>query len=354
MKRLCIFAAALAVCSSAPVAAAPAPSALLDEAIGKVKALSYRRAQVDWPALEAKVRADAAGASDIVDLLPALNTLVEGLGDGHSFVNASAEDRAAFKARHGREYDSTRVAHKPSSPFKARRTPAVAAVVVGGKSAALVTVPMMMGGGAKAGAYAQTLFDGIAATAGQRCGYIVDLRGNGGGNVWPMLAGLSPLLGEPWNGYDIKTDGTISTYATIWRGKATIVDKADPNAGVTFLEIDRWKPLPALVRAPVALLIDDAVASSGEGVALAFKGRPNSRSFGGKTYGLASSNEGFMLADRVNVVVTSGLMIDRLRRTYPDGVAPDEVVANPPSADAAHDPVVEAATRWLASQAACR
>jgi carboxyl-terminal processing protease len=29
------------------------------------------------------------------------------------------------------------------------------------------------------------------------CGWIVDLRGNGGGNMWPMLRGLGPLLGEP-------------------------------------------------------------------------------------------------------------------------------------------------------------
>lgn len=353
MKHLRLLVAVIVFALSAPAAADPAPSALLDEAIGKVKALSYRRDRVDWPTLEAQVRADAAGATDIVDLLPALNTLVEGLGDGHSFVNASAEDRAAFKARHGREFDSSRTAHKPSSPFKARRMPSVARVPVGAKTAALVTVPMMMGGGAKATAYAQTLFDGLAASAGQRCGYIVDLRGNGGGNVWPMLAGLSPLLGEPWNGYDLKPDGSISTYVTIRRGKATIVDKADANAGVTFLELERWKPLPKLVMAPVALLIDDAVASSGEGVTLAFEGRPNSRSFGGKTYGLASSNEGFMLADRVNVVVTSGLMIDRFRRTYPDGVTPDEVVPNPPSADGPSDPVVEAARRWLASQPAC-
>jgi len=27
------------------------------------------------------------------------------------------------------------------------------------------------------------------------CGWIVDLRSNGGGNMWPMLAGVGPLLG---------------------------------------------------------------------------------------------------------------------------------------------------------------
>ena len=34
-------------------------------------------------------------------------------------------------------------------------------------------------------------------------GWIVDLRGNGGGNMWPMLAGIGPILGEGIAGYFI-------------------------------------------------------------------------------------------------------------------------------------------------------
>src|SRR4051812_15802719 len=28
------------------------------------------------------------------------------------------------------------------------------------------------------------------------CGWIVDIRGNRGGSMWPMLAGVGPILGE--------------------------------------------------------------------------------------------------------------------------------------------------------------
>nr|WP_274705471.1 S41 family peptidase [Sphingomonas sp. H160509] len=40
------------------------------------------------------------------------------------------------------------------------------------------------------------------------CGWIIDLRGNGGGNMWPMLWGLDPLLGKPPFGFFVLPDGT--------------------------------------------------------------------------------------------------------------------------------------------------
>ena len=39
-------------------------------------------------------------------------------------------------------------------------------------------------------------------------GWIVDLRGNGGGNMWAMLAGVGPILGEGEPGASLQEDGT--------------------------------------------------------------------------------------------------------------------------------------------------
>ena len=45
--------------------------------------------------------------------------------------------------------------------------------------------------------YAKTLQDSIRARDRVGLiGWIVDLRGNSGGNMWPMLAGVGPVLGE--------------------------------------------------------------------------------------------------------------------------------------------------------------
>ncbi len=40
----------------------------------------------------------------------------------------------------------------------------------------------------------QTLIRGTDAR--NPCGWVLDLRENTGGNIWPMLAGLGPLIGD--------------------------------------------------------------------------------------------------------------------------------------------------------------
>ncbi|HEY5802016.1 MAG TPA: hypothetical protein VIT92_17465, partial [Burkholderiaceae bacterium] len=97
-----LLALTLAAALSMPAAAQPAydPAPLVAEALALAKAQSYDTRTVDWPALEAAVYAAARGARDELDLLAAYQVLVEGLGDNHSFVAVSNDDRAAFATRH--------------------------------------------------------------------------------------------------------------------------------------------------------------------------------------------------------------------------------------------------------------
>jgi len=57
--------------------------------------------------------------------------------------------------------------------------------------------------------YLQTYLKLITMTLQEMnpAGWIIDLRGNSGGNMYPMLAGLSSLLGEGVLGYDVYPDG---------------------------------------------------------------------------------------------------------------------------------------------------
>ncbi len=69
-------------------------------------------------------------------------------------------------------------------------------------------LPTMSYGGAEATQYAhiaQTVIrDADQATT---CGWVVDLRRNMGGNMWPMLAGVGPILGEGEAGAIVFADG---------------------------------------------------------------------------------------------------------------------------------------------------
>lgn len=168
----------------------------------------------------------------------------------------------------------------------------------------------------------------IQAEAGA-CGWIVDLRGNMGGNMHPMLAGLRDLLGENELGNFVNREGRKPWHA-MGNGK------------------------PSLTDAPVAVLIHGRTASSGEAVLLSFVGRPETRSFGAGTFGVSTVNTLLPLADGASIALTIGVQADHTGRTYGGIIAPDQAVQDAGTdAKTESDPVVSSARAWLRSRAAC-
>ncbi len=321
--------------------------ARIEQAIAIIRPVAYRSRYVKWKALARDMRRRVIGARDDVDMLPAWAALARGLGDRHSFIQPTDAARTAWQARYGtkRYLPDDDPPRRLTSTFTKRTGIAQTTLPIGQNHIALlVTVTPVSGFGAEAKGYATTLFSAIADASPRTCGYIVDLRGNTGGNVWPMLLGLSGLLGDGSQGVSQDAKGKIEAYAALKQGTAVVL--AEEGRGATMLAIDGWRSIPALQRAPVAILVDDATASSGEGVAVAFAGRPATRTFGSRTYGVASSNEGFRLPDGTNVVVTTGMMMDRSHRSYSNGIMPDEAVSGEVAP-------VEAAQRWLMTQTGC-
>ncbi|MFK3844756.1 S41 family peptidase [Stenotrophomonas sp. NPDC078853] len=132
-------------------------------------------------------------------------------------------------------------------------------------------------------------------------GWIVDLRRNGGGNMWPMLTGPRALLGEPSPGAFVDRAGTSS----LWRIRRSEGCSSD------------------LSSAPVAVLIGPRTASSGEAVAVAFRNRTRTRFFGRPTAGLATSNQSIRLPDASMLMLTTAAFSDRSGSTYPVGITPE-------------------------------
>jgi hypothetical protein len=332
-------------------AAAPpkSPREYVDEAIAVAKEKSFHTAEVDWKSLSEQAHRAAESAADSLDTYPILVDVLIHLGDGHSFVQASPERQEAFKARHGYPFNRAMGDRKrPTSSFSSREGVKAEKLAIDGAEIQVFDVPRFLGGGPLANYYAQRLYEAQATAAPWACGYVVDLRGNGGGNVWPMLAGLEPLLGEG------RVSGSRNRAGVSWTelkdGQALMADHgAAPKVIAQTLE---WKKWPGLDASPVAVLIDDATASSGEGVAVAFRDRKNTRFFGVATYGISTSNEGFKLSDGANLVITTGVMVDRAGRDQAHGITPDEEIDPHLAADGG-DPALAKAAAWVASRRAC-
>jgi C-terminal processing protease CtpA/Prc len=95
-------------------------------------------------------------------------------------------------------------------------------------------------------------------------------------------------------------------------------------------------------------------------MAVAFRGRPRTLSFGEPTAGLSSANQTFPLSDGAQLFLTTALLADRTGRAYGGSLVPDVPVATAPEAPgrgrnvASRDAALAAALGWLATEPECR
>ena len=161
-------------------------------------------------------------------------------------------------------------------------------------------------------------------------GWIVDLRGNSGGNMWPMLAGIGPILGEGVVGHFIDPDD--NQYAWEYQNGTSISNGFRVTQAPNPYQLINAEPR-------VAVLLDNGVASSGEAVAIAFVGRENTRSFGSPTCGLSTANVSYTLSNDAQLVLTVSYMADRNKKLFGTPVPPDEAVSP--------QDIVERAVDWV-------
>ena len=365
--RRAIHIAIVALCclgtlSSQTPEAAPAMSAsansYLDHVLDLMQQNALHKKEIDWPALRIETLWHAAGAQSTVDTYPGIFFAFSQLKEHHSFLrlpdNLSDSDqkRSAVALTNILGPRNRQLPRPPASPFRTRIDPAGHLIHSEGLTFAYVVVPAC---GSKHSnleenvadfqKYADTLHDISAGLeASHPDGWVVDLRGNGGGNMYPMLAGIGFVLGEGTAGSFVLSEGNTQSVWSYRSGKAMVAEVVD--AVVT-------KPPLTLTELPsVAVLIDSGTISSGEAIAVSFAGRPRARFFGTQTYGLASGNQMFRLADGAALFLNTTMDADRLGRKYPDGIEPDVSFPEPTTIPGeASDPALQAAEAWLSSLA---
>jgi carboxyl-terminal processing protease len=168
------------------------------------------------------------------------------------------------------------------------------------------------------------------------CGWIVDLRENEGGNMYPMIAGLGALIGEGELGSFKDAAGkTVNWYYK---------DGQSGEENTPLAKVSHPEFLLNPEETPVAVLISSQTASSGEATALSFRGRPNTRFFGQPSFGLTTGNNEFPLSDGAVIILTVATELDRTGQEYGGKINPDVVTSNPEAE----------ATGWLLAQPACQ
>jgi carboxyl-terminal processing protease len=333
--------------------------AYLEQALDIMQQQALRKRSIDWSAVRKSTLEQAAGAQTPIDTYEALRFALRQVNP-HSFLQLSPEqtkqEAARKTVRQAPAVQGTQPpteprgkVERPPSPFRERRQPEGHIHKLGDRTAARVVVPSFVAD--DAGQFATKLQRIVAEMdAAHACGWVIDLRGNGGGNMWPMLVGIGPVLGEGEVGAFLDAEGVKSTWR--YRDGKSSIRSADGSEEVT-AKVE-GTPYRLTATPPVAVLIDRGTASSGEIIAIAFRGRTLTRFFGEDTMGFSTVNKGFALPDGANIVLTTGVSMDRTGAEYGGAIAPDERIpigeSQVPTND---DPTVRAALKWLSTQPRC-
>lgn len=273
---------------------------MMAHALPLIRAKALNTGNVNWAAEEAALLTDDQKKLPAQEAYTGLRRVLDALADRHSLLEtpkqASVYGEQAIRSR----------------PMESRPIADIG----------YIQVPGLRGTGAHDGAaFTAELCNRIATLASTSTkGWIVDLRQDNGGNMWPMLNGLHSLLGDSDAGGFRDRQGKTRK----WRARASPECRVD------------------LSDSRVAVLVGPKTASSGEAVAVAFRARPGTRFFGQTTAGLATANTTFPLPDGGTLLLTTAAMADREGNEYPRGIVPEVVVSGDQDA-------IEMAAGWLRS-----
>jgi hypothetical protein len=285
----------------------------IDEVITLLKNNSINKNKINWEEFRNDVYRQAKGSKTIENTYPSITYAITKLEDNHSYFAANIVSQ-----------DTSDLAPLP-----------ILLDEIVPENIGYIRIAFCMGNEQLKTNYINSVIDKIAKQDKLNLkGWIVDLRGNFGGDMVPMLVAVGPILGEGVLGYFFYPDSSFFT----WNYKN----------GYLYDENGIWWEQPTThyhLKSPnpyVAILTDNITASSGEAVAIAFKGRNKTKSFGKPTFGVSTSNRSHTLSDGSRINLTVSVFADRNKTKYGHSVYPD-VACN-------ENKTLNEAINWILSQ----
>lgn len=162
------------------------------------------------------------------------------------------------------------------------------------------------------------------------CGWVVDLRGNFGGNMAPMLDGIAPFLSDAPYFYWKRKPGfwdflNGSPVRVAWQGRAGSGNRVTADL-------------------PLAILQDASTSSAAELVLLSLKQRERTKSFGASSAGKPTGNQAIPLPNGGVLAVTTSVPLTKDGRTWTSPIHPDVPMSGSSQQD---DSVLIAASDWI-------
>lgn len=302
-------------------------SRLLDEAFVLMQKNYYRKEFVNWDTLRLAAQEKLQSRGNCTDAYETINWCFQQMREKHSFIMPT------LKAAEYNNIKSKLTAEVPMNKMVGK--------IYGewvDESIAYITIPWVS---TTDEIICEQIADSIQRTIERLDSkniskWVVDLRNNSGGNCWPMIAGAGPLLGDGICGYFVRDHDKVSI---------SYKNGAAQQGKYVRCKVNKPYQLQSQ-KQKIVVLTNNTTSSSGEIMALAFKGKADVFIYGEPTAGYTTANATYSLSDNSMLVLTVCQEADRTGKVYSGRLIPDVTVASSSGADT----IKMAAIEWLKAQ----
>ena len=256
----------------------PTPQEYVKVAIENMDDLGIFTDSKEWKKIKEQTLDNSADVKEYSDTIPILQKAIKVAGGKHSFI----EDIKNISDK------GTNTYIKPKIDME--------------KNILVLSIPEFTGNEKESQEYATILE--TALHTDKYKGVIIDLRGNRGGDMNPMILGISSIL----------PDGNLFSYIDRNNNcKSVDLENGEINSGGSAIKVTNTTKIKKI---PIAVLIDKDTGSSGELTALCLKGLSNAKFFGSDSAGYTSANQEVHLYDGSIMQITSAFIKDRTGKIY--------------------------------------
>jgi C-terminal processing protease CtpA/Prc len=309
-----------------------------DPIVLSAKETSLYTDQIDWVKVNKKYVELTQGKTKNEDLKEGLQFLINSLGDKHGTFRSSRNGSIVASYTGEIKGKDVRVArfvneviNDESARFSYRQL---------NKGVGYLKIVGIGPGNIKA--EADLIRNGVLELKRQGTSkWVVDLRYNGGGDMNPMISGLAPLIGNGFIGGSMDNKGAI-------QHEYMLKDGQFYDNGNLVCEMENLPVIDQYEK--IAVLVSRYTISSGEMVAVAFKGKENTLFIGEPSAGYTTGNGWNQVTDDLIMNISQGVYIDRNKKVYQERVGVDEEIEFQHLVDLNDDAQIKRAIEWLSKK----
>jgi len=305
----------------------------LDKIIEHAENNSLYRKNVDWTSLKKEMYAFVKNADSVSQLKPALNLMLKKLNDTHGRVFYNNQVLSYYTGETKEHQKNIDVAIY--NEIQSGQVYEFKASIIEKNIGYVRIVGLPVGDNEKMSSEIQNSICELIQKGAEK--WIIDLRYNGGGNMFPMVEGISNIIGDGTVG---GTKGVTKEESSIWQ-----IKNGDFFYDEQTVALDNECPITKTQE--IAVLTSAYTASSGEALAVILKERPKTRFFGNKTMGMITATDWKQIDSLTTMSISVSYYKDRKNNVYDQYIDVDENIEFEPKAEFEKDNGIKRAIKWL-------